>query len=361
MIFTFIFLFKVNLKGCNSESDFIIYYYMKKSSAIFLILSSFIGAGFVTGKELFVFYARFGFVGVLNIILTMAILYMVIKFYLDGQNCSYVFKGDGAKYGNIVKILFIICYFIVCSALFAGIKEMVGVLNIKPKLGFVLIIFTLLLVFLLSLGDVNVLSKVSSILVPIIMLFYIVVCIYGIVKVGGKINNYIYSKNVLLSVCSSFNYVGINTILSLMLFKEIGANCKQNKGIAIWCSLIFGVLMFLGVYALMCCNVDMVIEEMPLLVLATSISKVLGWGYIISMWLAILTSILTIIYTIKCRLKNIINNNIFLTAVVIVPCFILSFIGFGNLIEYLYPVIGAVGVAYFMVFKMKINKRTVEF
>ena len=30
----------------------------------------------------------------------------------------------------------------------------------------------------------------------------------------GKINNYIYSKNVLLSVCSSFNYVGINTILS---------------------------------------------------------------------------------------------------------------------------------------------------
>mgnify|MGYP003308734054 CR=1 FL=1 len=155
---------------------------MKKSSAIFLILSSFIGAGFVTGKELFVFYARFGFVGVINIILTMAILYIVIKFYLDGQNCSY---------GNIVKTLFIICYFIVCSALFASIKEMVGVLNIKHKLGFVLIIFTLLLVFLLSLGDVNILSKVGSILVPIIMLFYIVVCICGIVKVGGKINNYI--------------------------------------------------------------------------------------------------------------------------------------------------------------------------
>lgn len=333
---------------------------MKKSSAIFLILASFIGAGFATGKELFIFYARFGFVGVLNIVLTALLLYIVIKYYLNNHNCCCVFENESNIFCKIVKISLTFCYFIVCSALFASINELCFSLTIKTEMCVGVLIATLILVLILSFGDVKNLSKISSVLVPIIILFYVVVCVCGIIKGNFKINNYNYSNNILISVCSGINYVGINTVLSLMLFKNIGINCKQNKRVAIGCAIIFGLLVFLGVYALMCSSINIVISEMPLLVLATSVSKVLGWGYIVGMWFAILTSILTIVYTIKCNLKSIINNNILLTVFAIVPCFVLSFVGFGNLIEYLYPVIGAIGVAYFMVFKIKNSKTIVK-
>ncbi len=332
---------------------------MKRSSAVFLLLASFIGAGFATGKELVVFYARFGLVGLVNVVLTTVILYIFINFYISMANCFCVNSIYQHKHYKIINVLLIICYFTVCSALFASVNEITQFLNVKkPLCAFVVEISTLILVFAISLNDVRGLLKVSSILVPIILLFYFVVCISAIIKGNFKINNYIYSKNILLSVGNSYNYVGINTILSLELFKKISINCNKSKSVAIGCSLIFGCLVFLGVYALMCSNAGVIFAEMPLLFIAASISKKIGWCYVVVMWFAIITSILTTVYTIKVRLNRYIKNNIILTMVSIIPCFIFSFVGFGNLVEYLYPIMGAVGVGYFILFKLKYSKNT---
>ena len=104
---------------------------MKKTfTLICLILASIIGAGFASGKEIEVFFTRYGKTGVISIALALVLFALLIILYL---RFGYKFKSNNifvtnrilfGKLSIIINLFVFISYAIVLSGMLAGVYEL---------------------------------------------------------------------------------------------------------------------------------------------------------------------------------------------------------------------------------------------
>ena len=332
---------------------------MKNISAAFLIIGSFIGAGFSTGKEIFVFYGMYGFVGLLNLLLSMILIYFVIYNYLYYGKLKNIsnFKQVSiiiSKKPIIIDIILLTCFFIVTSALFAGLNEFDNYLNINSKFKIVGLV-TLIFAILCSIGGLKSLSKISNIVVPIIIFMFMFICCYSIFTKKFQIGEFTFKNNYIVSICNGISYVGYNTILSSQLFFSISKKIKDIRKVTILTVSIFLILLLLGTLAIITSDTLIMVSQMPLLNIAIGINGWVGYVYLIVMWFAIITTLLSNIYSITGYLKNYFKNDVLIIIFVCVTCYLISFVGFGNIIEFLYPLIGAFGIFYYLMLFAKFN------
>ena len=91
----------------------------------FLILATIIGAGFASGKEIYVFFTRFGVISFLNIIICFLLFYLSIKLYLNvgssykPKNVLEANKLILGKNFKIFNVFYVACLFIVLAGMFA--------------------------------------------------------------------------------------------------------------------------------------------------------------------------------------------------------------------------------------------------
>lgn len=314
--------------------------------SISIIIGTMIGAGFASGKEVYIFFVKYGVAGILgaviSTIMTATIIYMTIKISkhceVESNNQFVDLISKNKTVSSIVKKIIntflLASFWIMCAGLCSFFKQEFKI----PIIITAIISGTIIYIILMK--NIEGIVKLNSIIVPIMIIAIIAIGIKNstpTIKIQPE-------SEVLPSIVKAILYTSYNSIILIPIIVSISKNIKHEKNVKIisFISSIIILTMLILIYQmLLSTNMDISKVEMPILaILSGKIDKVM---YGVSIITAIITSVISAGYG---ALENIKNKNEYKMAVLAI-CVLeipISYIGFGNLVTVLYPVFGAIGI-----------------
>lgn len=340
---------------------------MNTIKTIFVIIGSIIGAGFASGKEIYEYFAKFGSISILYCLPLFFLFFILIKTYL---NFGSKFKSSNLKTFNIIilnsisskkvkfnfiNIFMFLTFFILSSAMYSGLFSLFKTYfpNLNGILPFLAIF---ILSYLFTKGSFKFLNVISFIVVPLIIVYLIINSTYTFNPQNITIFT---SENIGLLPVLCLLYASQNTFLcSYILIKSgSGQTKKQQNQTAFFSALILILLIVFGIICLLSCP-NSTYHEMPFAICAFNISNIFGAVYGLIIFCAIITTYLSTLTSLKEYFKGEKKYNKQIVMVLLIALF--SLINFGVIVKYLYPIIGAFGVVYF-VFTNKASKNIPNF
>lgn len=331
---------------------------------VLVIIGALVGAGFASGQEIYLFFYRYGTKGMLGIlvcsILIGLIIYKVFKIIIKYDVTSYEYFLDKIfRVGNnkkkflnisyimniIVNIFLLMSFFIMISGFGAYFKQEFGINNFIGS-GILAIIC-----FIIFLKDMKGVTKVSSVVVPILILFVIIVGIrnFGYITLSNIGANVIEVKSNIINnwFVQSIIYASYNIILLIPVLVSLKKYINNEKQITIISILSGIILFFLAVIIyLLLINIDVNFNtlEMPVVYAISNIGLGLKRVYGIVILLSIFTTAISIGISF---LENIVKNKKSFPQFAGIMCItatLVSNIGFSNLVNLLFPVFGYLGL-----------------
>ncbi len=350
---------------------------------VFVIIGTFIGAGFASGQEIYLFFFSYGINGLLGILISSILMGVVIsktlqiikqnnvqnyKEFLDiiihkkkkekklpqtqkfinAQNSKRNSEENSEssiviKLINLVVNTFTLVTFFIMIAGFGtyfaqefGINQLAG--------SFVLATIT----YIILNTSVRGVVKANGIIVPILI---ILVGIIGILNLKNipllQIKNYMIPNNDISFVLQAILYASYNSILLipvLITLNKYIKNSKQINKISILSSGIIAIMSTLIFLLLTKVDVDIEKLEMPAVYVVSNMFYILKYFY----GFVILGSIFTTAISLGISfVQNASKNEKSYSHIVLIMCItsvLVSKIGFSNLVNLLYPVFGYLGL-----------------
>lgn len=329
---------------------------------VFVIIGTFIGAGFASGQEIYLFFFSYGINGLIGILISSTLMGYVIsktlkiikqnniqnyKEFLDiiiyKKTTKYNKNSSIAKVINLVVNTFTLVTFFIMIAGFGtyfaqefGINQLVG--------SFVLATIT----YIILNTSVKGVVKANGIIVPILI---ILVGIIGILNLKNlpllQIKNYMIPNNNIGFILQAVLYASYNSILLipvLITLNKYIKNKKQITKISILSSVIIAIMSTLIFLLLTKVDVDIEKIEMPAVYAVSNMFYILKYLY----GFIILGSIFTTTISLGMSfLQNISKNEKSYSHIALIMCItsvVVSKIGFSNLVNLLYPVFGYLGL-----------------
>ena len=330
------------------------------------LIGTFIGAGFASGKEIYLFFFKYQVYGILGIIVSAIfigyIIYKVLNISKRNNICNYneflnyLIKNKLIKIIliNIIDVFLIISFCIMVSGFSAFIYQE---FNINIIIGF---IFMLICSYCAFKRKATGIIKINNILIPIIIfiIFFIVikkVNLYELNFIDG-LNGEVFNINNFINNCKIENfkflifsilYANYNllTILPIVVtMSNVTKNKKEIKYISIICSIIIFILS-MSIFAILSqSNFNVGNLEMPVVFIVGRYGIFYKYIYCLVVGIAIFTTAISVGYG---YLQNYENNKekynkkiilLILCSIIAIP------IGFSKLIELLYPIFGGIGL-----------------
>lgn len=324
---------------------------MKVFVGVCLILGSFLGAGFVSGREIGEYFARFGNFAIMSIVIASILLGVLIFFFL---HLSLTAKGVSefsqvyfGRLSGVMDILFAISLTIISGAMLAGTKTLANESGVNP---FICVLATIVLAYIVVRGNVNAMGKVNALLVPLLIVVILVVAIPHM-GVGSS------SGLVVLSAISGVNYVMINIVTLGVFLLEIGCrySTKEKVLIAIISSLVIGIVMMIETLGII--GGDVVYAPMPILELASQ-NMVLCNMVKIAVYIGLFTTLISCILVLARLINKVVKRYDISIIISIILSWLVSGIGFEKMVGYVYSVIGVIGCLMVIVTIAKSSKNT---
>lgn len=299
--------------------------------AILAIVGGVVGSGFVTGKEIVVFFGRNGMWGYLGIAISMLSFYFLFKYFLfHGERIKKLLSSS-----KIFRFITIFLNIILSSSMIAGIFSVsLSFDRVAFILIFILTIIFSLVVFKRGGGAFN---RLNSVLVPIMIIAFVVIIIPKIdarcVSQGG---------GVFPSIWFGILYVILNISNMALLLSSLGEGLtkKQKTQVAFISTLTLGILLIVSITVLIQ-NQSVLNLDMPFLSLTTG-------GQRIIMRLLILigsaTTLFSLVYSSSSHLRGLKINEMMNFILSLIFPFVMSLLGFGTIVTYLYPLASILGV-----------------
>ena len=329
-----------------------------------VIIGTLIGAGFASGREIYLFFFRFGKIGILGIflssIMTGLIIYFTLKLAINKEIDNYdeILRECNTKHSivnffikGIVTIFLLVSFYVMIAGFSAYIKQAYNISNYISSTIFSIVIYIILK------RNIQGMMKINTILVPIILIL--------IIFLGFKNLPYILSKPEITTFenCNnwfiySILYASYNSIILIpvviTLRKYIFTKQKikyvsiiSTALIIILALCIFGLLLKGNMYTK---NL-----EMPLLAIISEYGDLLKGIYGIVIVISIFTSAISVGYSF---LENVSNEKTYKMNLIIicVSGVVVSNIGFSALVQNLYPIFGVIGIIQLLfIFKMSLK------
>lgn len=328
-------------------------------------LSIILGAGFISGKELFFFFGRYNYFGIVTLFISCILFALVLKKQLD-----IMFSNSVSQYLDFTKLIFyktinsfisnitLLFLLVTMSAMVAGFCACISdAFNIP-------LIYQLIFIFVLTIftifKGVDFIVIVNSILAPIMFVGIIIIGIYT------TLNSSIHTVNILdtmpklhyfKALIFAFIYISFNSLTSVPMMCNLTNLIDSKKTINLSALVSCAILFILGFSLLL----PMIIEKefikntsIPILTLLSKNSMLVKNIYLIVLLCAIfstlISSSLSVIQTLKSRFKN--TDEKFITVLVVLLAITLSLFGFSNFVNVVYPLFGILGLIqiYFIVF-----------
>lgn len=315
---------------------------------IFIYIGTIIGAGFASGQEINTFFCSYGAGGVAGIIIaTLLFIYLsryLIKKGFELSADSYENYLIGIKSEKIKKVFDAFVIFFLMGSVTAMMSG-AGAFT-EQVLGFNKYIGGLLFVFIVTtivIGGIRYIANINKIVVPFIILATLIISYLG-VRIGNSVLVLQAFNSInLKALFSGVIYACFNIVMAIAILPVLGRNAKSEKNIkkaTFIGGIAIGGMVFLS-YIAMIANYDIIMTvEIPIEIIARKIGVVPGYIYSISFLIAIFTTAVSSLYGIYTRCDE---NKLYLLLVVILT-YICSLVGFSNVIAYLYPFMGYMGI-----------------
>lgn len=325
-----------------------------------VIIGTLIGAGFASGQEVYLFFYSYGIRGIIGIfissILMGVIIYKTLILVKENEINNYrdflnliIKKKESNNFLNIknivniiINMFILITFFIMIAGFGAYFEQEFG---FNGLIGSSILAILCIIVFKTSQKGV---VKVSEILVPILIFFITIIFILNIKDFDiYHLQNHLINNNSYNFLLSSIVYCSYNSILLipvLITLKNYIRSKKQVIKISIFSTIIIILLSISLFFLLTKVDVDISKLEMPAVYVVSKMFKFfeIVYGFII------LGSIFTTAVSLgNSFLQNVSQNKKSYTHIALIMCItsiIISQFGFSNLINYLYPIFGYLGI-----------------
>ena len=326
----------------------------------FTFAGCFLGAGYVSGQELWQFFGSFGAVGFAGLAISMALIFlfglllMRLAFKSGIVECDKLIIRKNNKFLRsfigIAEVFFLTGIAVIMAAgVGALFKQVAGVSEYITAAVFSV------LVLLLAQGGHKRMVAVFSLTVPVLVFFTVLIGIMSMAKFGLPDLNGLRQEdagtNPLLSNwwISAITFVCYNLFSSVQILAPVGALVASKKKLFI--GVLAGTLMLFLIAGFI--FVSMAIfpssSEMPLpmLYVAGLHSKILEIIYslllLLGMLGAALSSLVAVIHFIIQKTGKA-SHNFPVSCILCVIMYFASLVGFGDLIGTVYPLCGYLGV-----------------
>lgn len=359
---------------------------MRKIMKIFVIASAFIGvivgAGFASGQEVLQYFTSFGTIGILAVLVSTVLFayvgMMLVWLGSKAQSSSYnkvIYKISHFKFiekllrfnliGVIVDAVLVFTLFGVGVVMVAGAGA-----NLNQQFGLPHVVGAILMVILVMLTGMLKVKKVVAVIssiTPFLILFVIVISIYSFFTMDGSFTDLnstakSHGPNFPNWFVAGLNYATFNTSVGAAMSIVMGGAEKDRKTAAIGGligGLGLGVLILLSYFAIFAKIEEVGNFEMPMLGIVNNISPVLGIIMAIVLFGMIFNTAISMFFAFVTRFAKVETKKFnILLAVALIAGFILSFVGFTDLVAKFYSLIGYMGLVLIVVliiapFRMK--------
>ena len=316
---------------------------MSKSTinVVSVILCTIIGAGFASGKEIYTFFSRFGANGILGIVISVIFTAIIIYFsskvivknrIKNNEELVKKIKGPSFFY-YIINIFLLISFLVMFTGFCAYFKQ-----EFKFPLFITSIVLSVLLYIILT-KKIECIVKLNTIIAPLLIIIIMYVCIKCIVKNNIQLDK---NNNLVQSIIYALLYASCNSIVLIPILITVSKyieNYKNILKISIISAIIIGFLALIICMALQSKRLNIKNVDLPMLSIIDSKIEKYIYGLVIET--AIFTSAISAGYGI---LENVKSKNLKIVTIIMCLCGILiTRIGFGSLVEVLYPILGAIG------------------
>ena len=333
---------------------------------VFVIIGTMIGAGFASGKEIYLFFFSFGIEGIIGLLISAVITGITIYKTLEIINKNdiktykqfiyYLGKENNKtkKIGNVINVVvnsfILVSFFIMIAGFGTYFNQTYGI----PKIfgGIALAIFC----FFVFMTSTKGIVKVNSLIVPILIITVLIIGITNILNLPiGDLDKYIIRKNNSSFILSSITYSSYNSILLipvLITLRNYLKDKKQILKITIISSFIILILSSSIFFLFTKIDVDIKNLEMPAVYMVEKILPLFKNIY----GIIILGSIITTAVSLGASfLQNISKSKKSYTQIALIMCItsvLISNIGFSNLVATLDPIFGYLGlIQIFMILR----------
>ena len=324
------------------------------NKVVMVIIGTLIGAGFASGKEIYLFFMQYGKLGQIGIILssifTGLIIYFVLKKIKENkienyaellQNINPKNKKINKSINIIVNSFLLISFYIMIAGFSAYMEQAYKIPIYFSSILFVIICY---IVFQKSLQGM---MKINGYLVPFLLIL--------ILYLGIKNIPYLLESNMCIEIpikengflISSLLYASYNSIILIPVLVTMKKYITTKKEINL-ISIFSGILMILlsfSIYGLLLKGQFFIEDlELPLIEITKEFGKIFQYIYGFVIIVSIFTSAISAGYSFLENVskdKKSYRRNLIIVSIVGV---LVSNIGFSKLVQILYPMFGILGL-----------------
>lgn len=329
---------------------------MKKIGTLNLGLTfagCFLGAGYVSGQELWQFFGSFGKNGLFGLLLAISLLLAAgVMMILLGRMArseevdKLVVCWDMPLLRGAVTLLELLFLFGVGTIMSAGVGALLGQLIGLPQwIGSGLFIAVVALV---SLAGFSGMISAFSATVPVLAAATLVFGIWSLAQSGVNIPEPQGGGSALLGSwpVAAVSFACYNLFGSIAMIAPLGKSVKSKRaavgGIAMGAALL--LLIAASVLVSVSASPSVTAAELPMLALAQAKGSVFGYAYGLLLLLAMfgtgLSSLVAFVGMVGAKHPAVGKNRVGFTAVCALLMFSGSLFGFGGLIGVVYPIFG---------------------
>ena len=333
---------------------------VKRAVAISLaFIGVVVGAGFASGQEAMQYFVAFGEKGFFGVVLGAALMMItgiavlqLGSYFQASEHTSVYEQVAGPVVSKILDWSTILTLFSVGFVMFAG-----GGSNLNQQFGWPVwigAVAMLALVLLVGLFDVDRVTAIIGTITPFLIIFVVLATTWTIVTNDidlASMNDYA-QANVDTTLpnwwISALNYTGLNVMTAVSMSIVIGGNFLDNRAVGL--GGIMGGIVYLVLLALLVVSLFVVAPavngtDMPVLQLMEEIHTTLASIMTFVVYGMVFNTAVGMFYALGKRLTR--NHPRRFYPVFAATCiigFILSFIGFQDLVGWVYPILGYLGI-----------------
>jgi uncharacterized membrane protein YkvI len=322
-----------------------------------------VGAGFATGKEIVEFFSRFGFFGLISIIMSgylfiaLGSKLMRMAAFIEAKSYQefneYLFGKWPSRVINVFMIFMLLgVSAVMLSGAGAVFEEQ---LNLPKAVGVFLTIF---LSYLVMIVGTKGLFAVNTFVVPVMITFSIILMIFS-VQMPNFLDQLLFippADDGWKSVIAPFSYVALNLGLAQAVLVPIATEVKDDWTIK-WGGFLGGaaltVILIAGHFTLiMLPNLEL--YNIPMAIVMKNLAPFLYWIFVLVIYGEIFTSVIGNVFGLDRQLKQYLTIPTMLSVTLIFAVsYLISLVNYGTLLSYLYPLFGYICMIFFILLWMK--------
>ena len=329
---------------------------------IFVLIGTFVGAGFASGKEVFNFFTYYSYYGIISIFIFSLLLFLLIfkclniktNLKLNSYNEFIFYLEKKYKFFNHRFFLFIINIFL-ASSFYIMVTALSSLFDYQFNIAkFITILWTVFICYIIFYkNNINFIYIINSILMPLLIIFIISLCLFNTNLNNIDLNNVKNNTNIINAIFMGLLYFSYNSLLLIPIIFDLKINKKNNNfKISFIFSFIIFLITFLINLLLLSFYNSIYNLELPILYISNLSIKIFSFLYFFIILSAIFTTMISSGYSF---ISNFNKNNFKIKLIIfLIFSFIFCIFSFSSLINFFYPLFGLIG--FIQIFLILIEK-----